>query len=560
MFRGKALGGWALSRLVVERGGLFVSFGSLNGQFGGVNVGAYAAANAFLEGLCNQLTQETGVSSYCLHWSLWDELGIGSTYTKKALSRARGYYALATADGFQSLQVALRYGLSQVLVGLDESRPWIRRAMGVEPYGERCGIVYLSGEGKPPHLTARDALGEPLRLEFTHIEQFPRTADGAIDREQLKLSAGAGLSRGRSLPRTQIEVTLARIYQRVLGISLVGVDDNFFELGGHSLLAVRLLAEIRNALHVELPLDSVIETPTIAGLARSLASRLEAGEAESPLPKYVVALRRGGSRRPFFCVHPASGTSIVFGQLAGFMNPDRPFYGFQCPGLTDDQPLLETVEQQAALYVAAMREVTPGPYLLGGWSAGGPVVFEMARMLEAQGQEVRFLALLDCGLLESDVPSGARRKLSPTATLKGTLMLLRFARWMGMPKSYADWRALAAMGGIALPVSMRDVTRRPVVEQLRFLRGLNAEILRFTRIFRINTKAGIDYKPQPYGGKVTVLRTAQRVDPDPILADLHKYAAEVDYLKIDGNHMSIIFDANDSRALAHRLDECMEGM
>jgi len=83
-------------------------------------------------------------------------------------------------------------------------------------------------------------------------------------------------------PRTPIEEIMAEIWTAVLGVSEVGVNDNFFKLGGHSLLGTIMISRVRDALRVELPLLSLFESPTVAGLSeiieRSLIEQADADE------------------------------------------------------------------------------------------------------------------------------------------------------------------------------------------------------------------------------------------------------------------------------------------
>ncbi len=105
---------------------------------------------------------------------------------------------------------------------------------------------------------------------FVTMEALPRLPNGKVDRRTLPAPRGAFPELETAYyvaPRTPTEELLAGIWAHVLGVEQVGVHDNFFDLGGHSLLATLLISRLREAFGVELPLRSLFESPTVAGLA-----------------------------------------------------------------------------------------------------------------------------------------------------------------------------------------------------------------------------------------------------------------------------------------------------
>jgi len=203
-------------------------------------------------------------------------------------------------------------------------------------------------------------------------------------------------------PRDALEMQLAEIWEELLHVK-PNVRDDFFELGGHSLLLLSLLARVERTTGKKLRVTSVLSAPTIESLAMLLRHEVDLS-ASAPL----VAMQPQGSLSPLFFVHPAGGSVAAYFALAHALGTERPFYALE--GVQRD---LEgrALELMAAAYVEDIRTVQPGgPYVLGGWSTGGVVAFEMARQLQESGAHVAAVVLLDSvapgdddGVLDDDV-------------------------------------------------------------------------------------------------------------------------------------------------------------
>ena len=122
------------------------------------------------------------------------------------------------------------------------------------------------------------------------LEQLPLTANGKVNRRELPAPDGSRpeLAAAYVGPRTVVEEALVGIWSEVLRVEQVGIHDNFFELGGHSLLATQVVSRVRQVLQCEVPLRSLFERPTVAGLAEQLEGK---SESSSVLPAVVAVSR-----------------------------------------------------------------------------------------------------------------------------------------------------------------------------------------------------------------------------------------------------------------------------
>jgi amino acid adenylation domain-containing protein len=281
--------------------------------------------------------------------------------------------------------------------------PGIREAAAVaseEQGGDRRLLAYIVREpGVEVEVGDVRAYLKDRLPDYMHpsayvlLDELPLTPNGKLDRRALP---SAGQARSQLLsdfvaPRTATEFAVAQIWEDLLGHSPVGVHDNFFDVGGHSLLAVRLMARLQQQFGQDIPLAALFRGATVAHLAE-LIGRNTPPPPRSPL----VPIQPNGSNRPFFCVHAIGGEVLSFYHLARQLGDDQPFYGLQAPRLHEMGNEPETIAGSAAEYLRAVREVQPeGPYLLGGYSYGAVVAYEMAQQLEEAGERVALVAVLD---------------------------------------------------------------------------------------------------------------------------------------------------------------------
>lgn len=164
--------------------------------------------------------------------------------------------------------------------------------------GDARLVAWVVPQGEPVSATdLRQALQAQLPdwlvpKVFVFLPALPLSPNGKIDRAALPEphwdAAGSGPMAVAA--RTPVEEAVCALFAEVLGRTVVGVHDDFFAGGGHSLLATRLVARIRDALQVELPLRAIFTTPTPAGVAAVLVDALVDAQA--------VTQRSGRLRAP----------------------------------------------------------------------------------------------------------------------------------------------------------------------------------------------------------------------------------------------------------------------
>lgn len=371
---------------------------------------------------------------------------------------------------------------------------------------------------------------------FGTLPALPVSPAGKVDRRAL--ASMNGFKRESQKPfiaaADELELRMTKAWQRVLNIGTIGVDENFFELGGHSLLAVQLFAEIEKTFGKNLPLATLFQAPTIRQLARALRD-----EGWQPAWSSLVTIQSGDAKRaPFFCIHAVGGNVIEYRDLARLLGSDQPVYGLQALGLDGEAQPHTSIKEMATHYLKELRELQPeGPYFIGGRSSGGTVAFEMACQLEAGGEKVEVLALLDT------YPAGYFKLLQGASTLRGRAARVAHKYQshllnLGKLKSEEKLRYVARKLRYAPAKIKHRIYRRGYKLYKKFGRPLPAIL---QNIEEINFAAVKDYEPRVYSGDVELFIASDLTSDYDLLDGWRELVrGRIRTHEISGDHLNII--------------------
>jgi thioesterase domain-containing protein/acyl carrier protein len=344
-------------------------------------------------------------------------------------------------------------------------------------------------------------------------------------------------------PRDATELRLTQIWEELLNFRPVGLADSFFEIGGDSLAAIDLMLTIEREFRCRLPITALIASPTVAALAEVLR-----GEGKSISMGSLVPIRVQGSRPPLFCVH-ADGSVFIYRRFAEYLDPSIPLYGLQAYGLGNPvhQPYRH-IDEMAAHYIREIRTVQPrGPYHLCAFSAGGLIIFEMARQLREMGEQVAFVGLLDAygPAYPEYLPANSRATYKISVHLN-TLRLHGIKGQMDylLKRVQHRWFHILSRLSADLPLNLGQHMPRKI---------------RYEYIARLIDHAAQIYpRGRTYPGDVVVfhaLTQPEGIKPDRTLGWGQLVTGAIKIVEVTGTHNSIMMHEQHVAQLVHKIDD-----
>ena len=230
----------------------------------------------------------------------------------------------------------------------------------------------------------------PSRFEI--LEQLPLLPGGKLDTGALRMRAEAkGEQAAPNASDDPLVAEMSTLWADILGLPTAPTDVDFVALGGDSLMLIGLILEIETRYRRHLTVEHLDGNFTIQRLCEGLRQGEFMAAADTPL----FPIQTRGAATPFFCVHALGRHTNYMVPLAAHMGVGRPVFGLRPP---EDLALNRSIVGLASLYVDALLEQRPeGPFLLGGFSLGGTIAYEMGCLLQDAGRDVALVVLMDTG-------------------------------------------------------------------------------------------------------------------------------------------------------------------
>lgn len=342
-----------------------------------------------------------------------------------------------------------------------------------------------------------------LPKKIIYLKKMPLLSNGKIDYQNLQsilqknveeVHQIASVEAGKKREAGEIEQVLCEIWKEILPNKEFGIDSNFFDMGGDSLLLMKCSYLIEQKLSIVCPINELIEHNTISDLVTFFQNK--AGKNGQDKKKIV------------FFFPPAGGGTHHYEQIKKHLSSD---IELRVLHLSEDNIFSSkrkklSIPERAEKYISLIKSQFPhiGSFILGGWSMGGTIAYEVARKLTSKGGVIKKLIMIDSGISLDD---------QHTYSNNG--------------KDY------------------RDVFKRQLEQSLANSGITDREKREIVRNLEEDTKALDDYHPGSYKGEIVLIKPLEVCEKERnykldyngwnlfVIGKIKKY-------EVSGNHNSMI--------------------
>jgi len=525
----KVRGTWLLHTLAKEQPlDFFVCFSSLSPVLGSHGLGSYAAANSFMDALAHY-RRSLKLPALSINWAAWT-IGMGNLGADHQNRLTEwGLTSIAPNEGLSIFAQLLQQPLTQIGVMQVDWSKWLQQFPKQPAFYNNV-------------VTSSTVLINEKPIYF--IEKL----------------TSAPTQERRNLLVTYIRSQVAK----VIGLQpqQIALDQNLMDLGQDSLMAIELRNWLKSSLECPLRSTLLFDYPTIDALVDYLFQEvltlegLENRQNDS-YHSTLVPIQPHGNNPPFFCVSGVFGNVFDLYQLAHYMGTEQPFYGLRSLGIEENVLPYIQMADIAAHHIKALQTIqAQGPYLIGGYSFGGKVAFEMAQQLLQQGHEVSLLAIIDIHVVVPD-------KEKEVSQWNEVQTIIEFAKIYG-----------SALGKDLNTDTICSLTGH---EQLRYLlERLKAlgqtlsetELKQRLSVYKANLQAAEEYVVNEIPIPIIFLRASEFEPNNDFLQDeattvadptwgWEQVSASIELEVIPGSHFTMMTEPY-VRILAERLKICLD--
>ncbi|MDI1490447.1 MAG: putative NRPS-like protein biosynthetic cluster [Ramalina farinacea] len=318
----------------------------------------------------------------------------------------------------------------------------------------------------------------------------------------------------------------------------MGIDTFILDTGITSVDLIRLKSMSEAAFNIsDIPIITFLTKSTI----RSLAPAIDQLQTQNHRGKYnpVITLQHHGSKDPLWLIHPGIGEVLVFFGLIPYF-ADRPIYGLRARGFNQGELPFTSLTDAVATYFHALKKQQPdGPYALAGYSYGSMLAFEIAKILEANGDTVQFLGSLN-------LPPHIKDRMQ---MLDWTAGLLHIAHFTGIITEHRSEELVEELRGLSQERQVAKLLAESDQQRCAELALTHASLWTWTKVAWSLQKIGWKYDPSGSVSRLDVfycqpLKVVARTREEYRETKLRHWAdfvrEPVRFHEVDGQHYTMI--------------------